>query len=68
MVDENITKQHKISELRRELQMRRRVYPRFVEQGRMTDFDAKRQIAILESILRDYDPPAPTLFDEGKKP
>lgn len=44
----------------RELAMRRRVYPRWVEQQRMTQDEADRQIAIMAAIADDY--AAPDLF------
>ena len=45
----------KIRCIKRELAMRRRVYPRRVKSGRMTQALADRQIAIMESILQDYE-------------
>ena len=48
---------------RRELVMRRRVYPGLVSRGRMTDEQARREIAMMEAIVRDYEPaPRPDLF------
>jgi hypothetical protein len=38
----------------RELTFRRRVYPRFVEQRKMTQKLADEQIAIFEAIREDY--------------
>ena len=38
----------------RELQMRRRVYPRWVEQGRMSPHQAAEEISLMEAILEDY--------------
>jgi hypothetical protein len=38
----------------RELAFRRRVYPRFIEQEKMTQKLADEQIAIFEAILADY--------------
>lgn len=34
--------------------MRKRVYPRWIEQGRMTQAEADRQIQIMEEIAGDY--------------
>jgi hypothetical protein len=34
--------------------MRRRVYPRFIEDGKMTDGFAAVQISIFEAIVEDY--------------
>lgn len=39
---------------RREVGMRRRVFPRRVAEGRMTDAESRRQIEIMEEIARDY--------------
>jgi hypothetical protein len=41
-------------EVLRELAMRRRLYPRWIEKGTMTAKDAARQIAIMEAIAADY--------------
>ena len=48
----------------RELIMRRRVYPRWVKQGRMMQEKASREIALMEAIRDDY--AEPDLF--GDKP
>lgn len=52
---EPITTSHKLSEIRRELAQRRRVYPRLVADGRLRPAQADRQIRVLEAILRDYE-------------
>ena len=38
----------------RELRMRSRVYPRWVEQGRMSSANAEREIALMAAIHQDY--------------
>ncbi len=38
----------------REVKQRRRVYPRFVGDGRMTQQFADRQIEVMEAIAADY--------------
>ena len=38
----------------RELGFRRRVYARRIEQGKMTQAQADREIAVMESIAKDY--------------
>ncbi len=38
----------------RELKYRRRVYPRLIAAGKMTDGFAAAQIAVFEAILEDY--------------
>jgi len=40
----------------REAQMRRRVYPRLVAEGRMTQAEADEGIAIMQAIADDYRP------------
>jgi hypothetical protein len=40
---------------RREAAMRRRVYPRWIEQKRITPEKAKAEIAMMEAIEQQYD-------------
>ncbi len=42
--------------IERELKMRRRVYPRWVEAGKMSQAHADKEIATMEAILADYPP------------
>lgn len=49
-----ITRQMKHDCIGRELRMRRRVYPAWVMNGRMSQIEADRQIAIMEAIQLDY--------------
>lgn len=54
----------------RELEMRKRAYPRWVTQGRMTQAEADREIALMDEIARDYlalanSEPAGPLFGDG---
>lgn len=44
----------KLAAIERELKYRRRVYPRWVAEGKMTDGFAAAQIAIFEAIADDY--------------
>lgn len=44
----------KLEAVEREIKQRRRVYPRLVDQGKMTQAFADRQIAIMEAIADDY--------------
>lgn len=44
----------KLSELRRELAMRKNVYPRLLSAGKLTQKAADEQVAALESIVEDY--------------
>lgn len=43
--------------IKRELHMRGRVYPHRVAEGRMTQADADREIAVMQAILADYEGP-----------
>lgn len=44
----------KLAAVEREIKQRKRVYPRLIEQGKMTDGFAASQIAIMEAIAEDY--------------
>ena len=48
------TNAEKKIEAQREVQQRRRVYRRLVENGKMSQADADRQIAIMQEIADDY--------------
>jgi hypothetical protein len=48
------TDAEKLACARRELAFRRRVYPRFVSEGRMTAVEAEREIAMMAAIVGDY--------------
>jgi hypothetical protein len=48
------TAEQKKKAVERELTFRRRVYPRFIEQKKMTQKLADEQIAIFEAIRDDY--------------
>lgn len=59
----------KVACLRREIAMRKRVYPKWVDQGRMHQVDAEREIAVIQAILDDYTAVhQPGLFDEAEEP
>lgn len=45
----------KRQELQRELQMRKRVYPRWITDGKLTQAKADAQMAVLESCISDYE-------------
>jgi len=61
-----ITDADKLRSLEREIKMRRRVYPRWVEAGRMTQQHADHEIACMETIAEDYRRLVrPQLFEEG---
>jgi len=48
------TPEQKRKAVERELSFRRRVYPRFIEQKKMSQQLADEQIAIFEAIRMDY--------------
>lgn len=51
------TREEKHTVAKRELKFRRKAYPRFVAEGRMTQENADREIRIMEAIVEDYRPP-----------
>lgn len=51
---DEITAREKADCAEREVKMRRRVYPRWVADGRLTQGIADRQIAIMDAIAADY--------------
>lgn len=52
---ERITHKAKLDELRRELALRQRVYPKRVEAAQMSQEEADRHVAALQAIIRDYE-------------
>lgn len=48
------TTEEKIKEVQRELNMRKRVFPTWVLQGRIKEDVANKRIKIVEEILADY--------------
>ena len=51
-----ITKADKIKCLKREIGFRKRVYKGRVDDGRMTQAESDREIAVMTAILHDYEP------------
>ena len=49
-----ITDIDKFNAAERELKMRRRVYPRWVEEGKLSEGRATHEIACMEAIAEDY--------------
>ena len=49
------TTQDKIQCLKRELRMRRRVYPRQVRRGKMSQQQAEREQQLVEAMIADYE-------------
>jgi len=54
MTDQTITPEDKYRCATREVQMRRKVYPRWIKDGRMYETDARREIEIMSAIAEDY--------------
>ena len=52
---EAISAEFKLACARRELAMRRRVYPRWLEEGRISKALAAREIRGMEAIVADYE-------------
>jgi hypothetical protein len=50
-----IAAEDKLREIERELKLRRRLYPHWIEIGKIEAGDAKRQIDILVEIADDYE-------------
>lgn len=51
-----ITPADKRACIERELRMRRRVYPRWVQAGKLSQAEADREVAVMQAILADYPP------------
>ena len=49
-----ISLQNKKEAIKREINFRKKVYPKQILQGKMTQAQADREIAIFENILKDY--------------
>ncbi len=50
-----ITYEDKLACAKRELSMRKRLFPKWVEQDRISAGKAAHEIACMESIVRDYE-------------
>jgi len=48
------TPAEKLKCIQREVALRRSVYPRLVQRGRMKQAEADRELALMESIAADY--------------
>ena len=61
-----ITRADKISALKREIALRKSVFPRRIKMDLMTQEKADHEIAVMVAILHDYigPEPAPTAEDE----
>jgi len=59
------TIEEQIAAARREASMRRRVYPRWIEAGRMTQSKADHEIACMEAIVASLEGIAPKAPEQG---
>jgi hypothetical protein len=50
-----MTNQEKLDAVRREIRMREYVYPRRVEDKKMTPVEAAREINVMKAIAADYE-------------
>jgi len=48
---DSVSLERQVEAVRRELSMRRRVYPRWVENGKMTERQAAEEISVMEAVL-----------------
>ncbi len=55
MTERVFTAADKLAAVRREIGMRRRVYPRWVINGKMSQAKANEETAIMEAIAADYE-------------
>lgn len=53
-MSDEFTTADKLASVRREVALRRGVYPKLIASKRITEPVARREIAIMESIARDY--------------
>ncbi len=51
-----VSKDEKIACLQREIELRTRVYARYIAEGKMKQSKAERELEIMYAILRDYLP------------
>lgn len=51
----SFTDAQKAESAQREVSFRKRVYPKLVAKGSMKQFDAEREIALMQSIADDYE-------------
>ena len=50
----SFTNAEKYEAAKREVKMRRRVYPQWTQRGKMSEEESEWQIAVMESIMLDY--------------
>jgi hypothetical protein len=62
-----ITRADKIAALKREIALRKNVYPHRILMQRMTQDKANQEIAVMEAVLRDYVGPEPSLTVQDER-
>ena len=62
-----VTHTDKIAAIKREIALRKNVYPRRIQMERMTEEKAKHEIEIMEAILQDYIGPEPSQTADDKR-
>lgn len=50
-----VTTKEKLASARRELALRRNVYPRFVSSGKLSHAQATHELRVMEAIVQDYE-------------
>lgn len=53
-MEANVTTADKLACVEREITMRERVYPRWIDAGRMSKQKAAQEIAVMKAIAEDY--------------
>lgn len=54
-MNEKPNRQAQLEELRRELKMRQRVYPKWIREGRMTAEQMEHRVACLIEVIADFE-------------
>jgi hypothetical protein len=62
-----ITRADKIAAIRREIALRKNVYPKRISIGKMSLDKANREIEVMEAVLRDYIGPEPSLTVQDER-
>ena len=62
-----ITREDKIAAIRREIALRKNVYPARITSYKMSQEKAAHEIAVMEAILHDYIGPEPSLTVQDER-
>lgn len=52
--ERTFSNQEKLHAAMRELQMREHLYPAFIARGKLTEYQARYEIAVMRAIVADY--------------